>query len=116
MLLWWGNGKHFCKLHDAKKQKCSNSITFKGTNSRLENACAPNHRNQYGLAHTHFFKNSGQDVAVKNVSLARKKHRQLRIQAKTIRPVIKIELLDVNFKHLETSKGRRLTGRNCAGA
>ena len=23
-----GNGKHFCKLHDAKKQKCSNSITF----------------------------------------------------------------------------------------
>ena len=66
MLLWWGNGEHFCNVHVAKNQNYWNSITFKGTNFRSENACAPNHKKQYGLAHTKFLKNSGQDVTKKN--------------------------------------------------
>ena len=34
-------------------------------NFRSENACAPNHKKQYGLAHTKFKKKSGQDVTKK---------------------------------------------------
>ena len=66
MLLWWGNGPHLCNLHIGKIQKSLNSISFKGMNFRSENACAPNHKKQYGLAHTQFLKNSGHDVTKKN--------------------------------------------------
>ena len=67
-----GERQRFLKVTSEENSKSLNSITFTDQFGRT-NACAPNDKKQFGLAHTQFSKNSPQNRAFRNHALARRK-------------------------------------------